>query len=37
MKHQDHGIRLFFRRYFQLSELFIVPKVWYRLPEGKDR
>jgi phospholipase A1 len=28
--------RLFLEGTFQLSELFIVPKVWYRLPEGKD-
>ena len=28
--------RLYLEANFQLSELFIVPKVWYRIPEDKD-
>ena len=28
--------RLFLEGTFQLSELFIVPKIWYRIPENED-
>jgi phospholipase A1/A2 len=28
--------RLYLESTFQLSELFVVPKVWYRIPEEKD-
>ncbi len=28
--------RLYLEANFQLSELFIVPKVWYRIPENKN-
>lgn len=28
--------RIYLEGYFQFSELFIIPKVWYRIPEGKN-
>lgn len=28
--------KIYLEGYFQFSELFIIPKVWYRIPEGKN-